>query len=222
MDNQLPKAQDCLRACPTFTGLFAAGAEEDIRSLSAWAAREIALGKVCGADIEVTTFASFNSPEKQSVDRLHLRLEQQLPEGIKARQQEHHLHLFPEVLYCRWAAPHTDNMFDKELFLNLVLGTGPGPYRIETLVPVFAAHRDGRRTPRMSFDRHSLEVKAGMVFLLDPLVPHYASPLNPHQDSLLSLLQIRLPYSDQRERASWLRQLSAPNRTPVALETSSQ
>ena len=53
-----------------------------------------------------------------------------------------------------------------------------------------------------------MEISQGALFLLDPLVPHYASPVTPHQDCLLSLLQIRLPYRDQRERARWIRQLA--------------
>lgn len=216
MSHKMPRAQDCLAPCPRWPAASSA-TMADMAVLHAWASREVTLGKVSGSEIEVATLSSSQEPQKGAFSRLHYQLQSMLTPEMVARQQHHGLELFPELLYCRWAAPHTDNMFDKELFLSLVLGTGPSPYRVESLVPIFTRHLDGRRTPRFGFERHSMEISQGALFLLDPLVPHYASPVNPHQDCLLSLLQIRLPYRDQRERARWIRQL-APERVQTATQ----
>lgn len=210
MTSKMPRAQDCLAPCPRWPAASSA-TMADMAVLHAWACREVTLGKVSGSEIEVATLSSSQDPQKGAFSRLHDQLQSLLTPEMVARQQHHGLELFPELLYCRWAAPHTDNMFDKELFLSLVLGTGPSPYRVETIVPTIGEHPDGRRSPRIGFERCSLELKAGEAFVLDPLVPHYASPENPHQDSLLSLLQVRLPYRTARERHRWFRML-APKR----------
>ena len=184
----------------------------DMTALHAWACREVALGKLSGSDIDVATLSNSEDPQKGAFSRLHDLLQSLLSLTMLSRQQQQALELFPELVYCRWAAPHTDNSFDKELFVSLVLGTGPSPYRVESLVPTISDQPNGRRSPRFGFERCSLELRAGEVFVLDPLVPHYASPAKPHQDSLLSLLQVRLPYRTARERDQWFRQLSTDRR----------
>lgn len=211
MTATMPRAQDCLATCPRWPTASSATAA-DMAVLHAWACREVALGNVSGSEIEVATLSSSQEPQKGAFSRLHDLLQSLLSPAMVAGQQKQGLHLFPELLYCRWAAPHTDNAFDKELFVSLVLGTGPSPYRVESLVPRISDHPDGRRSPRCGFERCSLELKAGEVFVLDPLVPHYASPEQPHQDSLLSMLQVRLPYRTARERDQWFRQLSSDRR----------
>lgn len=202
-----PKASECLR----LSGVSLPGAGVDwlaaMNELHGWAMRSTAQGKLEGAEIESDTLHGASAEVRSARDLLSDALLGQLHTDIRSRHDEHRM--MPELLYCRWAATHTDNMFDKELFLSLVTGTGPSPYRAESLVPVFTRHLDGRRTPRFGFERHSIELSQGTIFLLDPLVPHYASPLSPHQDSLLSLLQLRLPYRTTRERNRWIR-LMAP------------
>jgi hypothetical protein len=208
MTRKIPRAQDCLATCPLWPAATSS-TMADMAVLHAWASREVDLGNVIGSDIEAAELSNSMEPEKGAFNRLHELLQSLLTPEMIAVQQEEGLHLSPELLYCRWAAPHTDNMFDKELFVSLVLGTGPGPYRLESLVPTIKEHPDGRRSPRLDFERCRIELKAGDVFVFDPLVPHYASPENPHQQSLLSLLQVRLPYRNARERGRWLRQLTA-------------
>lgn len=210
-----PKPTDCLRLAGQPTPADGRAWQSAMDTLHDWAVRSTALGKISGADIESDTLHCAPDDVRAARNLLSDALLDQLPAAIRLRHDEHHM--MPELLYCRWAATHTDNMFDKELFLSLVVGTGPSPYRVESLVPIFTRHLDGRRTPRFGFERHSMEISQGALFLLDPLVPHYASPVTPHQDCLLSLLQIRLPYRDQRERARWIRQLA-----PEQVQTASQ
>ena len=213
MTTTMPRAQDCLASCPRWPAISSASSA-DMAVLHAWACREVALGNVGGSEIKVATFSS-SEPQKGAFSRLHDLLQSLLSPEMVAGQQILGLHLFPELLYCRWAAPHTDNTFDQQLFVSLVLGTGPSPYRVESLVPTIAEHPNGRHSPQLSFERCSIELMPGMVFVLDPLVPHYASPENPHQNSLLPLLQVRLPYQTARERHQWFRQLSrAPRSSP--------
>lgn len=208
----MPRAQECLAACPLWPAATSS-TMADMAVLHAWASREVALGNVIGSDIEAADLSNSMGPEKGAFTRLHELLQSLLTPQMIAVQQKQGLHLSPELLYCRWAAPHTDNMFDKELFVSLVLGTGPGPYRLESLVPTIEEHPDGLRSPRLDFERCRLELKAGDVFVFDPLVPHYASPENPHEESLLSLLQVRLPYRTVRERDGWFRQLASARST---------
>lgn len=212
-EKRTPKPTECLRLVATPEPADKLAWRSAMETLHGWAQRNTALGKISGADIESDTLHCTPDDVKAARDLLSDALLEQLPAAVRARHDEHRM--MPELLYCRWAATHTDNMFDKELFLSLVLGTGPSPYRVESLVPIFTRHLDGRRTPRFGFERHSMELSQGALFLLDPLIPHYASPVNPHQDCLLSLLQIRLPYRDQRERARWIRQL-APDSVQAA------
>jgi hypothetical protein len=66
---------------------------------------------------------------------------------------------FPELMFCRWAAPHTDNVFKDELFLSLVLGTGPSDYRVESLVPRsrrFALPSAARRSCPRALPRYAV------------------------------------------------------------------
>lgn len=213
-----PKPTDCLRLAAPPQPVDGRAWRSAMDTLHEWARRSSATIGLGGADIENAGFHAAPPDVNAARDLLCAALHAQMPSAIRERLEEHHLEQ-PELLYCRWAAPHTDNMFDKELFLSLVVGTGPSPYRVESLVPVFTRHLDGRRTPRFGFERHSMDLSQGALFLLDPLVPHYACPNEPHQDSLLSILQFRIPYGDQRERARWIRQL-APERVQTATPSS--
>lgn len=209
MSARLPQAASCLRRCAPITPATGSDASADMATLHNWAMGQSANEGITGSQIEVASFCCVSPSAKPAFDRLHDAMLAMLPEPITQRRQEQHLQLFPELLFCRWAAPHTDNMFNGELFLSLVLGTGPSEYRVESLVPTIEpAPQDARRSPRLNFQRQSMTLRTGLVFLLDPLVPHYACPETPHQDNLLTLLQLRLPYRNRRERQQWIRMLT--------------
>lgn len=208
-DKAIPEPQACLRLALPDVGPVTPAWTAALVTLDDWARRCTAQNGLNGSEINSDGLHGAPDEVKAARDLVAASLMLTLPAALRHRIEEQHL--WPELLYCRWAAPHTDNLFDKELFLSTVVGTGPCTYRVESLVPVITRHLDGRRRPRLGFDRHSLELARGAAFLLDPLVPHYASPEVPHQDCLLTLLQLRLPYRDSRERERWIRHL-APQR----------
>jgi hypothetical protein len=177
--------------------------------LHAWAKTQAQSGAISGSEIETAERWGVANQVQPAFDRLQQSLLARLPESITQRRQEMRVAMFPELMFCRWAAPHTDNVFKDELFLSLVLGTGPSDYRVESLVPTVTP-AGARAVPRLNFQRHAMQLRVGEVFLLDPMVPHYACPETPHEDSLLSMLQLRIPYRNRRERLHWIRLLS-PN-----------
>lgn len=200
-----PSVQECLRPISIALGELTADDRQSMATLHEWARQKVLQGDITGSDIDTVSFMGSTTQQDQAFDQLQQRVMQALPEPIRQRILEDHW--APELVYCRWAAPHTDNLFDGELFIQLVLGTGPGPYRIESLIEMRRPHESRRSASRFALDRATLEVTAGTSFLLDPVLPHYTCPVNPHQDSVLSLFQLRLPYRNQRERSRWIRLL---------------
>lgn len=210
---KLPAITSCLRVATLDHAVEPSLWLASMNTLAAWTAQKAGQGAIRGAEIESEVLCGCPADVRLASACLSEALLGMIASPIRDSFVKNHLS--PELVYCRWAAPHTDNMFVNELFLSLVVGTGPSPYCIESILPTKRPSRDGRSPPRLGFERQGQELSQGDLFLLDPLVGHYANPVTPHQDSLLSLLQLRLPYRDRRERYRWI-QLLAPDRLQPA------
>lgn len=104
----------------------------------------------------------------------------QLFEGLGATE--------PEVLFSAWACPHVDPHFKGKAFVSLVLETGDSSYTVSSL---------SIKKPRNSdieVQNNAYELCVGDVLVFDPLIPHWAFPKQPAENSLLVILQCTVPF----------------------------
>lgn len=100
----------------------------------------------------------------------------------------------PEIVFCSWACPHIDEMFEGNGFVSLVLATGASPYTVSSLA---------MKKPRgkcAELNNAAYQVYPGDLLVMDPLVPHWAVPSAPADDSLLVLLQCMVPFATESEQ----------------------
>jgi len=97
----------------------------------------------------------------------------------------------PDVVACRWAAPHTDDDWSGRLFLSIVAGTGEPPYIAQTLHTRDYRARKGDLAGGVVTT--TLRLRRGDCFVLDPTTPHLAVPETSSAGALLVLLQYDLP-----------------------------
>lgn len=111
-----------------------------------------------------------------------------------------------EVLFCSWASLHNDPDWSGNVFVNLVLHTGPSGYVVGAHGVDYAA--DGS-VPVVTTQAYRVEV--GDLFVLDPTVPHSAHPAYPSDGSLLAVLQVSLPFGNQDEKLQIFERLKPQN-----------
>lgn len=118
-----------------------------------------------------------------------------LTKALAACQQQ--LGLSPEaaqIVYCEWSWVHADVGYRDQLFISVVLATGPEPYCVQSLQTPQQRGNDVLDTKRI--------VSVGDVFVLDPCVAHMAAPATPNNQALLVLAQWSLPAATEAERAA--------------------
>ena len=100
-----------------------------------------------------------------------------------------------EVLFCSWASLHNDPDWAGNVFVNLVLHTGPSGYVVGAHGVNYA--KEGA-VPVVTTQAYRVEV--GDLFVLDPTVPHSAHPAYPSDGSFLAVLQVSLPFGNESEK----------------------
>jgi hypothetical protein len=86
-----------------------------------------------------------------------------------------------QLVYCEWTWVHADTPYKKDIFVSVVLATGPEPYCIQALHSPRQRGDDVIDTKRI--------VSVGDVFVLDPCVAHMAAPTVPRTGAMLVLAQ---------------------------------
>jgi hypothetical protein len=99
-----------------------------------------------------------------------------------------------QIVYCEWSWVHADVGYRDQLFVSVVLATGPEPYCVQSLQTPQTRGAQVLDTKRI--------VSVGDVFLLDPCVAHMAAPVTPNNQALLVLAQWSLPAATEAERAA--------------------
>jgi hypothetical protein len=104
-------------------------------------------------------------------------------------------------VYCNWASPHADALFEGSVFASLVLHTGGSPYHMTT---VHTERRSRKGLADLELLRTSRVLEVGDFFMPDPTTPHVAAPARSRDDSLLVLLQWDIPVADTAAQAQLL------------------
>jgi len=99
-----------------------------------------------------------------------------------------------QIVYCEWTWVHADTPYKNEIFVSVVLATGPEPYCVQSLHTPRNRGDDVIDTKRI--------VSVGDVFVLDPCVAHMAAPTVPRTGALLVLAQWSVPASSEVDRAA--------------------
>ena len=116
-----------------------------------------------------------------------------------------------DVLACEWAQPHSDQGFVGTIIYSAVLHTGAHDY----VMQVF--HTEHNSNGYEELIKTELLLRAGVAFIFDPTRVHFTSPLRPHQEALLVLLQVELDDCTDDARRAILERLppvcDAPRRS---------
>lgn len=99
-----------------------------------------------------------------------------------------------QLVYCEWTWVHADTPYKDQIFVSVVLATGPEPYCIQALQSPRKRGEDVLDTKRI--------VAVGDVFVLDPNVAHMAAPTVPRTGAMLVIAQWAVPAKSNAERAA--------------------
>lgn len=105
-----------------------------------------------------------------------------------------------DLLFCGWAAPHNDPSFFGEAFVSIVLSVGDSPYVLGTTEIVHESKKKEERESSRRVKTKSYRLDCGDVFVIDPMLMHWAFPSTPCDNSMLVILQYRVAFKTEQDK----------------------